>query len=120
MSFDNPIHMRRVIVDTDDIICEVDGWPAAFWKQVGQGEVLFTTLDARGWLSDATISPPLQSVARRFFVSKLEPPVYVAEVSEVLDGEIGYQIPSRKSVAWVLLLQVFAVVIGGIWLMLRK
>jgi multisubunit Na+/H+ antiporter MnhC subunit len=120
MSFDNPIHMRRVSVDTDDIICEVDGWPAAFWKQVGQGEVLFTTLDARGWLSDATISPPLQSVARRFFVSKLEPPVYVAEVSEVLDGEIGYQIPSRKSVAWVLLLQVFAVVIGGIWLMLRK
>lgn len=120
MSFDNPIRMKRVIVDTDDIVCDVDGWPVAFWKQVGQGEVLFTTLGARGWLSEAKISPPLQSLARRFFVSKLEPPEYVAEVSEVLDGEIGYQIPSRNSVAWVLLLQVFAVVIGGIWLMLRK
>lgn len=120
MSFDNPIRMSRVIVDTDDIVCDVDGWPAAFWKQVGHGEVLFTTLGARGWLLDAKISPPLQALAGRFFVSKLEPPEYVDEVSQVLDGEIGYTIPTRSSVAWVLLLQILVVVVGGISLMYRK
>ena len=120
MSFDNPIRMSRVIVDTEDIVCDIDGWPAAFWKQVGHGEVLFTTLGARGWLLDAKISPPLKSLAGRFFVSKLEPPQYVAEVSKVLDGEIGYRIPSRSSVAWVLSLQMLVVVVGGISLMYRK
>ena len=120
MSFDNPIRMSRVIVDTEDIVCDIDGWPAAFWKQVGHGEVLFTTLGARGWLLDAKISPPLKSLAGRFFVSKLEPPQYVAEVSKVLDGEIGYRIPSRSSVAWVLSLQMLVVVVGGILLMYQK
>ncbi len=120
MSFDNPIRMSRVVVDTDDVVCEIDGWPAAFWKQVGQGEVLFTTLGARGWLLDAKISPPLKALAGRFFVSKLEPPQYVAEVSQVLDGEIGYKIPSRSSVAWVLSLQMLVVVIGGAALMYQK
>jgi hypothetical protein len=120
MSFDNPIRMSRVVVDTDDVVCDIDGWPAAFWKQVGQGEVLFTTLGARGWLLDAKISPPLQALAGRFFVSKMEPPKYVAEVSEVLDSEIGYKIPSRSSIAWVLSLQMLVVVVGGAALMYKK
>ena len=120
MSFDNPIMMSRVIVDTEDVVCDIDGWPAAFWKQVGQGEVLFTTLGARGWLLDGKISPPLKSLAGRFFVSKLEPPKYVDEVSQVLNGEIGYRIPSRNSVAWVLSLQMLVVVFGGVALMYQK
>ena len=120
MSFDNPIMMSRVIADTDDVVCDIDGWPAAFWKQVGQGEVLFTTLGARGWLLDAKISPPLRALAGRFFVSKLEPPKYAAEVSQVLDGEIGYRIPSRSSVASVLTLQMLIVVVGGVALMYQK
>ena len=120
MSFDNPIPMSRVIVDTDDVVCDIDGWPAAFWKQVGQGEVLFTTLGARGWLKDAKLSPPLKSLATRFFVTKLDPPKYVAEVSQVLDGEIGYRIPSRSSVGWVLGLQLLVVLLGGCWLMACK
>ena len=120
MSFDNPIRMSRVVVDTEDVVCDIDGWPAAFWKQVGQGEVLFTTLGARGWLLDAKLSPPLKSLAGRFFVSKLDPPEHVAEVSQVLDGEIGYKIPSRSSVAWVLSLQMLVVVIGGATLMYHK
>ena len=120
MSFDNPIRMSRVVVDTEDVVCDIDGWPAAFWQQVGEGEVLFTTLGARGWLLDAKISPPLTALASRFFVSKLEPPKYVAEVSKVLDGEIGYKIPSRTAVACVLSLQMLLVVIGGIVLMYQK
>jgi len=120
MSFDNPIRMSRVVVDTDEVVCDIDGWPAAFWKKVGQGEVLFTTLGARGWLLDAKISPPLRSLATRFFVSKIEPPKYVAQVSQVLDGEIGYNIPSRRSIAWVLCVQMLVVVVGGISLMAQK
>ncbi len=120
MTFDNSIRMSRVVVDTEDVVCDVDGWPAAFWKPVGEGEVLFTTLGARGWLLDAKISPPLKALASRFFVSKLDPPEYVAEVSQVLDGEIGYKIPSRGNVALVLLMQIFAVVVGGCLLMYHK
>ena len=120
MSFDNSVSMRRVIVDGGEIVCEVDGWPAAFWKSVGQGEILFTTLNARGWLTEAKISPPLQSLAGRFFVTKLEPPQYGEAVSEVLDGEIGYRIPSRRLVASVLFLQAILVVFGGGWLLWKK
>ena len=116
MSFENPIPFARVVVDTNDVVCDIEGWPVAFWKQVGKGEVLFTTLGARGWLINGEMSPALQTVANRFFVTKLEEPRHVAEISQVLNSEIGYTIPSRSSVAWVLTVQMLAVLLGGLWL----
>ncbi len=116
MSFENPIPFVRVVVDTNDVVCDIDGWPVAFWKQVGEGEVLFTTLGARGWLNKGQVTPSLRAVANRFFVTKMEGPSHAAQVSEVLNNDIGYTIPSRWSVAWVLGVQLGAVLIGGLGL----
>ncbi len=69
-SSETPVEMVRVLVDTDDVHCRIDGWPAAFWTQVGQGEVLFTTLEAPGWIDGDEPTDALRSVSSRFFVPR--------------------------------------------------
>ena len=61
---------------TDD--CEtqvrIDGWPGAFWKPVGYGEVLFTTLSSDGWLRNNEPHSTYQVLASRAFYTRTEAP----------------------------------------------
>ena len=119
-SLDQPETFVRVLVDTDDIHSEIDGWPAAFWKQVGHGEVLFTTLGAQGWLNDQRASEPLRSLSSRLFIPKIEPTGHVKEISDFLDKDIGYSIPTRAVVGSVLVCHMLIVLAVGIWLARRR
>lgn len=118
---EQPVTLLRVLADTDEVEATIDGWPAAFWKDVGQGRVLFTTLGAKGWLGEGGVPmTPLTNIAEDLFVEKTPPANQVARISRFLDQEIGYSIPSRGTVAAILgfhLLLVFGI---GMWLVRKQ
>ena len=47
--FERPVELVRTVVSDVDIAFSVNGWPAAFWKNCGEGRLLVTTLGPRGW-----------------------------------------------------------------------
>ena len=110
-----PVEMLRVFPGTDDIHCRVDGWPVAFWQKVGDGEVLFTTLGARGWVKSGEPTPALCSVARRFFLPYEETIVDSTAIGSMLNDQIGYRIPSRRLATWILGLNSLAILTFGCW-----
>ena len=73
-SSDRPVKMLRVMTDCKDVHSRINGWPVAFWKDVGQGEVLFTTLGPRGWFNRRAPLRGFANLAERFFVMRLRPP----------------------------------------------
>ena len=48
--FDYPVEMLRVIAPSFETLQTVRGYPVSLRKQVGRGQVLVTTLAARGWV----------------------------------------------------------------------
>ena len=115
-SSESPVEFVRVLVDTDDIHAQIDGWPTAFWKRFGHGEVLFTTLSAGGWMQNRKPMPSYKRLSNRFFEPRIEPPQHAEKMIPFLDEEIGYTIPSRTLVAGVLALHVLIVLGAGAWL----
>ncbi len=114
-SSETPVDMVRVFAGTDDIQCRVDGWPVAFWHQVGDGEVLFTTIGPAGWVQDGTPTRALGSLATRLFQPNQEPAVDADAIEPLLNDQIGYRIPSRSLAAWVLGMNTFVVLGFGCW-----
>ena len=49
---EQPVELVRVVLAESNIriVHTVNGWPAAFWKPCGAGQLLVTTLGARGWM----------------------------------------------------------------------
>ena len=113
---ETPAAMLRVLTQSDNVACRIDGWPVAFWKRVGDGEVLFTTLGAGGWIhSDQRATDGLIQLAREFFEPKNQPQDLVAAMKPIVDDQIGYQIPSRSTAAIVLGVNALVILIGGVW-----
>jgi hypothetical protein len=115
-----PVEMLRVFAGTDDIHCLVNGWPAAFWQKVGDGEVLFTTLGPRGWVESGNATLPLRSMAVRFFQPRDEVVVDATDMGSMLSDQIGYRIPSRGLAALILGLNSLALLSFGSWWAWRK
>lgn len=84
--YDEPVEMVRVLASNVDVAYTVNGWPAAFWKNCGEGRLLVTTLGSRGWMQPrppmipntgrgqgarATPAPPPSAVALEGTTSKV-------------------------------------------------
>lgn len=48
--YEEPVDLVRVVVSDMEVIHTVNGWPAAFVRQVGRGHVVFTTVGAKAWV----------------------------------------------------------------------
>jgi hypothetical protein len=120
------VEFIRVVTDSSDVQCEVDGWPAAFWCGVGNGEVLITTLPPEGFLIENTrhgslaVSSALHSISTRFFQTRNAEPVDMEASKPLLIQQIGYRIPSRGRAAVILFLNCGLVCAAGWWLARRK
>ena len=116
-----PVEMVRVFADVDEVAFRIDSWPAAFWQSVGQGEVLFTTLGARGWLQEnKTPSLAFYQLSQRYFEQRDEPIPHVQAMTPILDDQIGYQIPSRRVAGTVLGINALVILVAGIWWARRR
>ena len=73
--YDEPVRNAMVYAEDDEVYHEVNGMPSSFWKKYGNGEILFTTMEARGLTRPKPFSTayellpllPLQDLALRFF-----------------------------------------------------
>ena len=134
--FETPVELVRVIAEGVDVHTRVNGWPAAFWKPAGNGEVLFITLAPDGWRpsqirpgdeglaenNDAKFrgQAALQSVASRFFQPRPAEPKLLTGLQSLLQEKIGYRIPDRRVATGLLGLNVLGLVLGGMWLARRN
>ncbi|MFM7844311.1 MAG: hypothetical protein ACKPEY_08795, partial [Planctomycetota bacterium] len=108
--FETPVPMVRVLTTATNIPCRVNGWPAAISVPFGEGEVLITTLGARGWRPEFEKghTKALRHLASRFFVSRDER-FNAKDFQAAVQQQIGYSIPSR----WLPL-----ATLGGFWFVL--
>ena len=73
--YDKPVRNAIVYAEDVEVYHEINGMPSSFWKKYGNGEILFTTLEARGLTLPKPFSTayellpllPLQDLALRFF-----------------------------------------------------
>lgn len=114
--FEKPILFTRTIPNGMEVMYTVDGWPAAYRKQVGRGTVLVTTLAANGWVNeDRSASPPLLALTTTGLMSSPVSPVPFESMTKAAMGQIGYRILGRGAVIAVLggFCLIFAG--GGLW-----
>jgi hypothetical protein len=118
---DLPVEMVRVETGDLEVSCRVEGWPAAFWQKVGDGEILFTTLGPRGWLKqDGKPTEALKGLASRFYLPKAERAFPVATITSLLNEQVGYQVPSRWLASCLLGCNTLGLFIVGGWLAYRR
>ncbi len=119
---ETPVTLLRVLTDADDVPVRSGNWPLAFWKRIGKGEVLFTTLGARGWMNEeGTATTSLQQLSQRFFQPREQPPEIATEMFPMLDQRIGYRIPSRLLAGSILFANaIVLLVMGAVWTRQRK
>lgn len=101
--YETPVDFLRVVTSAQDIVYRIDGWPAAFRMPYGDGEILFTTLAARGWRDEASgaATPELEHLAVRFFALR-QPPLDPPQLRPYLEERIGYRVPPRSLAVLVL------------------
>ncbi|MGB7347636.1 MAG: hypothetical protein WBD20_25660, partial [Pirellulaceae bacterium] len=115
-SSDSPVELVRGIADADQMLCRIEGWPAVFFKAVGNGEILFTTVNIGALIEDEGPVTSFRAATSNFF-SPRSPVIRTADVmTSLVDHEIGYRIPRRGTIAAVLGLQLLLVLGAGVWL----
>lgn len=114
---EEPVDFVRVVAPRQQSLYTVDGWPAAFLKEVGRGRVVFTTLGARGWMRPRTARDPKSTypefsqlpvalVPFEFLVPELHPrperpPFTSDDLRSYVTEQISYSVVGRGSVVLV-------------------
>ena len=130
-----PVEFVRVMTDSVRVYSSIDGWPAAFSIPFGNGDVVITTLAARGWRYqfdefDESIDPTrptsgptqaLRNLASEFNQqSGAQTPLSDALIKEVLSEQLGYRVPSRNVAALILGLNCIVILVVGVWMARRE
>ena len=122
--YDEPVPMKRILIDQVAVDFTVDGWPAAFWIDYGQGRVLVTTLGPHAWVRPRTVNDPgsraghgwetdqvvqlqYEKISADLFSNSFGNQTRVDKLPSILASTInqyiGYQIPRRQTVIGILL-----------------
>lgn len=129
--FEEPVGLVRVVVSRGEVTHTVEGWPAAFWLDVGRGRVLVTTLGARGWLrrrggddppprselhyTDYYPRLPLEQLAGVFLVPEETQALPAEQVVPYLSERIGYRTLPRPWLVAILGGFCLTVLGGAVW-----
>ncbi len=119
-SSETPVDMVRGFTVSAEVVCQVDGWPAAFVKPYGDGMIFFTTLGGPGWLKNNDRTLAYQTLSQRIFSPRVKTIQPTAELASFADNTIGYSIPSRTIVAIIFALHLVVVIGAGTWLAYGK
>lgn len=130
--YDDPVELVCVIAPDVDVIHEVDGWPASFRQDVGQGRVVFTTLSADAWMRPRLPNEQAEQLDRNsrfvalqglrevadYLTRPLDPPPLTPQDFEpILSEQVGYRIPDRGTVLSILGLFWAGLIGVGFWLL---
>ncbi len=132
-SYEQPLDFARVIVTDMQVTHKVQGWPAAFWRPVGRGRVVFTTLGAQAWICRATAQrtrwdpermtdfEPKPVLEELPLIQARTPPLGRPELfRDYLAERIGYRIASRGPVSAILGLFCAGLLLAGVVLARRR
>ena len=126
---ERPVEFVRVLLTDDAIVhSRIGEWPAAFSIKQGNGEVLVTTLGARGWHHrlDLLEDPPkadvptegatqaLGELGELMLSSASQASLPSESIRPVLQSQIGYQVPSRAMVGLILGANFLVLLSGGV------
>jgi hypothetical protein len=131
--FDRPVEMVRVLLSgSETVLYEANGWPAAFSQPVGRGQVVFTTLGARGWHRPRTprdgpsrfenapdLPVPrgaLEGLAGKLYPEPRPEALRPDDLAPMLTAEVGYEVVGRGTAAAILAGFVLGVLALGVWL----
>ncbi len=131
--FEQPLKLVRVIVDEEDVPILVNGWPAAFTKQCGQGQLIVTTLESAAWVRRKSVEemnagqgeqsawpfasiPAFQELMGPYFGQMPEASTVSETLEPIVRDYIGYSIPSRWLVMGLLAATIALLAVSGIWL----
>jgi hypothetical protein len=131
--FDYPVDLVRVLLSGNETpLFEVNGWPAAFSRPMGRGQVIITTLGSRGWYRDRVPRDPpsrfenfsdlpvslaaLDSLAWQIHPETQSIAFRSEDLGPLLTAEIGYEVLGRKSAAVILIGFVLTLLALGLWL----
>ncbi len=111
---EEPVDFVRVLTPGQQVLYTIDGWPAAFLREVGRGRILFTTLGARGWMRPRTnLDPPpayrefpqlpVDLVPFQFLADELHPrperaPIAAEDLRSYVMEQISYSVVSRNTI----------------------
>jgi hypothetical protein len=134
-SHEKPIDFVKVITDPEDVIYKVNGWPAAFMKNIGKGSILFTALGSRGWTrklnknepnpngKNNDLSIPTDALKTLNFLwseSVDDNSFEVATLKKTLEEKIGHSILPRSKVIMILGSFCGSLLVIGVFLKLLK
>ncbi len=132
-SYEQPLDFARVIVTGLEVTHTVQGWPAAFWRPVGRGRVVFTTVAGRAWIQPATArrdrwdpnrmtdyEPKRQLDELPLFQGRTRPLASPGVFRDYLSEKIGYRITSRGPVSVILGLFCGGLLLAGVALARRR
>ena len=133
---ERPVEFVRVLVTGDVTVhSRIGEWPAAFSVKQGNGEVLVTTLGARGWhhkmdvLEDTPSegvptqgsTEALGEIGERLLLEKSpETELPTESIQPILQAQIGYEVPSRNTAGFVLGANCLLLLVGGVVLARRN
>ena len=118
----------RVLVDGADVHSDIDGWPVTCSVSVGRGKAFFTTLgprgfrhfrdpfsDDRGELPSSGETRAFRDFAGRFFQPRHRRLIAEDSLQPILNGQIGYQVPSLALATTLLSLNFLTILCSGVW-----
>jgi hypothetical protein len=141
--FELPVDMCRVLATNVETIYEIDGWPAAFWVDVGKGKVLVTTINSKAWLrprddedmraiartkaehemndTNFSVIAPLTHVGLDFFHRPNDPKLtpdalQKKELISQHETSIGFVISSKRQLLYLFGGFLMSLLLGGIYL----
>ncbi len=126
---ERPVEFIRVLLTEDAVVHSWIGeWPAAFSIKQGNGEVLVTTLGARGWHHRLALleDPPAANVpsdgptqalgelGARMLATAPEASLPTKDIQAVLQSQIGYDVPKRATIGLILGVNFTALLVAGL------
>ena len=117
---ETPVDFVRVMIKDGEIHSRIDGWPTAIWIPAGNGEILVTTLGHEGWMINGNPTETYRDLASRFFVEREVAFDHKELLVTELNREIGYRIPSRNLIAYLLGGHFLVLGVVGIYLTRHK
>lgn len=110
-----PVELVRTVVADAEVLATHDGWPTAWRKRIGRGELIVTSLSPRGWLGPQPASS-LQALADRLYT----PPALTdarqesIALPQLAAAEIGRPVTPRGVVLGTLLASTAAIAAFGV------
>ena len=127
VDLERPVQLVRVLPELDGVLSTVDGWPAAFKVDFGQGQIFGSMLGLEGFFVPPGNLSPEQVESRGWqiwvttagqdFVSSLDgsgsgSPLDADTMTEYVTSRIGYQLPNRSAGAAVLMIFCVALIVA--------